>query len=81
MKMWLVRSRFLGRDESGIGFLRMEDLVKEFLMYLEAVGHDSGHFVKKTVYYFCNFHGFFQVLYFKFMISTCLFFRFYIMIK
>ena len=38
-------------DESGTGFLRIEDLVNEFLMCLEAVGRDSGHFVKETVYY------------------------------
>ena len=57
MKMWLARRGFLGRDESGTGFLRMEDPVKDFLMCLEAVGRDSGNFVKETVDNFCNYHG------------------------
>ena len=57
MKMKETRRGFLGRDGSGTGFLRMEDPVKEFLMCLEAVGHDSGHFAKETVDKFCNYHG------------------------
>ena len=58
MKMWLARRGFLGRDESDTGFLRMEDPAKEFPICLEAVGRDSGHFLKETVYYFCNYHRF-----------------------